>query len=168
MKKILLTIALVPSVAFAAPAPTYKLCAKGDTISAKPKCKAGEVALNLSSLQGKVGAQGFNGNQGPQGPQGAQGPAGVPGTINPFDCITRSSEFTASSRGSAVFVNCAADEFLMTHGMETDDVEGSVNQIRLLYNDGIGFPQGVRFHVVRNSGATSTFNVTVKAVCCKF
>ena len=51
MKKLLLMLLLCPSIALAG-TPTFKICAKGNSITAKQKCSRGETILDMQTLQG--------------------------------------------------------------------------------------------------------------------
>ena len=158
MKYGMILVALLFSVdAFAANPPSkFAVCANNTTgvVQAKPKCTKAETALNLAALLGTIN-------------NAAASATFIPGPVDPNTCTTRTSEYNATSLGSAVSIYCEPGEFLMTHGVETDDSKVDINQIRLQFYDGLPFPVGVRYHMIRDQAGTN-FSVVVRAFCCRF
>jgi hypothetical protein len=88
-----LAVALMPAYALAAN-PSYVLCAKGTTITAKKACGTGERRLNKTSLTGATGA------------------AGPKGTINLSSCTKREVSSTGFSSVTATAA-CLVSEFIL-------------------------------------------------------
>jgi hypothetical protein len=137
--------------------PPLKLCMNNTSgaIVAKKKCTAFETALTGGALQALSSA-------GPQGPQGPQGPAGG------FDWTkcTRRSVTNSGIDYKITSLNCNAGEFLMTHGVDTDNIS-STDIISLSFDSSDRVATGVAYGTF-NPFVTGAFNViTVSGVCCK-
>lgn len=118
---------------------------------------------------GGKGDTGLKGDKGEKGDIGPQGPQGIPGVLAVAQCrtvITNSSIIGELDIENGV-AWCDLDEFLLTHGGITNDIDVDMIGINLLYDSGQNFPTGVQYTMGRNNPSnTNTVVVTVAAVCC--
>ena len=175
MRKLLLALLFIPSIAHAAP--TYVLCVKGDKITAKPVCSRGEVRLSVSGLSIQAqGAQGFQGPQGPQGVPGAngingqQGPQGLPGKFDVSTCSKRES--TASGAGNvSTSASCLVSEFAMSSGCFINSGSAIITSQRLI--NGTGSLIGDQAYNIIRCNAWDPFDtglqytIVAQAFCCR-
>lgn len=136
-------------------APKLQLClASNGTLVAKQKCTRFEVRMDAGTIAALSASA-----------LGPQGPAGEKGTVDPNRCVTRQGGASGVSYVAAR-AECAAGEFLMTHGVQTSSVHSDVISIALLYLPGQSYPTGVEYETGTNTGALS-YSISVEAVCCQ-
>ena len=164
MRTLLLILAVfVTTPVYAAPAvkiPALKLCASGDTVTAKQKCSKFETQLTLSGLKGKDGLNGANGSNGING---------LPGGFSAANCIKR--EATASGVEYVISTSaCLVNEMVLSSGCLIDGAAMLVDQT-LLPGNNSNFGPNI-YGLVRCTGfdiygGGDLFSVTAQALCCK-
>ena len=146
MKRLLLALLFIPSIAHAAP--TYVLCAKGDKITAKPVCGRAEERIFLSDLL----------------PQSASASRGE-------NCHIRESSASGSNIVGVASV-CLVSEMIIASGCFIEAAPGVVISQKLLNTEGTNslVPHQVYGGVscVANdpTGSGRIYKLTAQAQCC--
>lgn len=165
---------LVAVIAMVCVAPS----ANADLLCIKKSQKINGGKVNLASVlqtttstcpAGYVPVLDTNLFQGPSGPQGPKGPKGDPGLLKVGKCRTKigTATLTGATDVKAVRTQCNENEFLLTHGGNSNDLDVDLMWIDLLYFSGEDFPVGVEYTFGRNTPSfTNTVVVAVSAVCC--